>query len=81
MQCLSNDTQIELLYNKIKSQNENIEKEICVCYNVSRQKDMSNPFEQRTNPPAVREHSRGILLNFYSGKAPTRLFVVLMATI
>ena len=33
--------------------------------------------DKEPNPPTVRQHSRGILLYFYSGKALTRLFVVL----
>ncbi len=54
---------------------------ICICYNADRQKDVSNPFKQGTNPSTVREYSWGILLFFYSGKAPTRLFVVLMVAV
>ncbi len=38
-------------------------------------KDAKVPCEQRTNPRTVLHHSSGILLFFYSGKAPTRLFV------
>jgi hypothetical protein len=30
---------------------------------------------KETNPPTVLQYSRGILLYFYSGQAPTRLFV------
>jgi len=54
---------------------------ICICYNADRQKDVSSSFKQGTNPPTVREYSWGILLFFYSGKAPTRLFVVRVITV
>jgi len=36
---------------------------------------------KETNPQTVMAYSLGILLFFYSGKAPTRLFVVLMAAV
>ena len=39
---------------------------------------MTVPCERRMNPQTVVAYSLGILLFFYSGKAPTRLFVVLM---
>ena len=54
---------------------------ICICYNANRQKDMTVPCEQKTNPQIVWQYCLGILLFFYSGKAPTRLFVVLSVTV
>ncbi len=58
-----------------------IAKSFCICYNADRQKDMTVPCERRTNPQTVVAYSLGILLFFYSGKAPTRLFVVLSVTV
>ncbi|MEY8515960.1 hypothetical protein AALC25_03330 [Lachnospiraceae bacterium 29-84] len=37
--------------------------------------------DKRTNPQTVLQHSLGILLIFYTGKAPGRLFVAFMVTI
>lgn len=37
--------------------------------------------DERTNPQTVLQHSLGILLVFYTGKAPGRLFVAFMITI
>ena len=37
--------------------------------------------KSKTNPRTVRQYGSGILLFFYSGKAPTRLFVVPVVTI
>ncbi len=42
---------------------------------------MTVPCERRMNPQTVVAYSLGILLFFYSGKAPTRLFVVLSVTV
>ena len=44
-------------------------------------KVITSPCGQRMNPPTVVQHSRGILLVFYSGQAPTRLFVVLVVPV
>ena len=42
-------------------------------------KAKTNPlWTKETNPLTVFQHSLGILLFFYTGKAPSRLFVVLM---
>jgi hypothetical protein len=59
----------------------NIEFRICICYNVGRQKGNEVQGEQRMNPPTVLQHGWGILLFFYSGKEPTRLFVALVITV
>ncbi len=59
----------------------NIAKDFCICYNANRQKGMTSPCGQRINPQAVVEYSLGIILFFYSGKVPTRLFVVLMVAV
>ncbi len=37
--------------------------------------------DKETNPSTVLQYSRGILLFFYSGKAPTRLTVALVVTV
>ena len=37
--------------------------------------------DKETNPRTVVAYSPGILLYFYSGKAPTRLFVVLAVAV
>ena len=42
---------------------------------------MSVTWNQWMNPPTVWPYSWGILLFFYSGKAPARLFIVLMLTV
>ena len=42
----------------------NIAFQNCVCYNASRQKVMISPSGQRTKPPTVLQHSRGLLLFF-----------------
>ena len=42
---------------------------------------MTVPCERRMNPHTVVAYSLGILLFFYSGKSPTRLFVVLSVTV
>ena len=55
--------------------------QICICYNAGRQKEIASPSGQRTNPQTVLQHSLGILLFFYTGKAPSRLFVVLIVTV
>ena len=54
-----------------------------ICYNAIRQnkKAVISLYGQRTNPQTVMPYSLGILLFFYSGKAPTRLVVVLMIVI
>ena len=49
----------------------------CICYNAYRQKEITSPCGQVMNPQTVLQHSLGILLFFYSGKAPTRLVVSL----
>lgn len=50
---------------------------ICICYNASRQKRVIMfHVNEETNPQTVLQYSLGILPFFYSGKAPTRLFVV-----
>ena len=55
---------------------------IRICYNANRQKEMQKfHVNKEQNPRTVLQHSSGILLYFYGGKAPTRLFVVLMAAI
>ena len=40
-----------------------------------------SPSGQRMNPPIVLAYFRGIVLFFYSGKAPTRLFAVRVAAV
>ena len=47
---------------------------------ASRQKVIMSPCGQRTNPPTVVQHSRGILPDFYGGRAPAGLSVILMIT-
>ena len=42
---------------------------------------MTVPCERRMNPQTVVAYGSGILLFFYSGKAPTRLFVALSVTV
>ena len=37
--------------------------------------------DKRTNPQTVLQYSLGILLFFYSGKVPTRLFVAFVVTV
>lgn len=60
----------------------NIAIENCICYNAIRQRKVTIfPCRQRTKPPTVLHHSRGFLLFFYRGKAPTRLFVVLIVPV
>jgi hypothetical protein len=54
---------------------------ICICYNVGRQKEIMSNADKRMNPTTVLQYSRGILLFFYSGKAPTRLFVALIIAV
>ena len=54
---------------------------ICICYNASRQKEITSPCGQKVNPQTVLQHSLGILLFFYSGKVPTRLVVALIVTV
>ena len=55
---------------------------ICICYNASRQKEMQKfHVNKERNPRTVFQHSSGILLYFYGGKAPTRLFVALVVTV
>ena len=51
---------------------------ICICYTCRRQKVIAFHVDKERNPPTVFPYSWGILLFFYSGKAPTRLFVVLI---
>ena len=54
---------------------------VCICYNANRQKEITSPYGQGTNPRIVLQHSSGILLFFYSGKAPTRLVVAFVVTV
>ncbi len=55
---------------------------ICICYNAIRQKEMQKfHVNKERNPRTVFQHSSGILLYFYGGKAPTRLFVALIVTV
>ena len=54
---------------------------ICICYNVDRQKAVISPYGQETNPRTVLPYCSGILLFFYTGKAPSRLFIIFMTVI
>lgn len=55
---------------------------MCICYNANRQKEMQKfHVNKERNPRTVLQHSSGILLYFYSGKAPTRLFVALVVAV
>ncbi len=49
-----------------------------ICYHT---REEASRYRQPKNPRTMCQHSPGILLFFYSGKAPTRLFVVPVFTV
>ena len=59
----------------------NIAFAFCICYNANRQRNVTTFHANKTNPRTVVAYSPGVLLFFYRGKAPTRLFVVLIVPV
>ena len=65
-------------FKKLTALKKNIAILFCICYNANRLQEARNLCGQRNESPNRSGVRPGILLFFYSGKAPTRLFVVLV---